>query len=357
MSIFGYKKEEELEEDTSPRKIKDLNPENRKRRKEPTRSWGKKERFWILAILLVTVLISGFLALSARNYKLPGLPRISLPQINLGDLFDGETIIIGKKVTPSDRINQEKAERIIAAFKQKTGGFSGVYALSLIDLKSGFSFGVNATEEMTAASLIKLPVLVTLYREYERGNIDLETKYALKNSDKIAGSGSLAGRSAGTVLTYRELAKAIGKESDNTAFGIIRRVLGDENINQLMKDIGLAKTNLTTNTTTPREIGILFQKLWNKEIVSEKNQDEVLNFLTETIYENWIKAGIPEDVRVAHKYGREIHVVNDAGIVFSKDPFVLVIMTDGVVEREADEVIPQLAKMVYSEYVKDPNLY
>jgi len=63
--------------------------------------------------------------------------------------------------------------------------------------------------------------------------------------------------------------------------------------------------------------------------------------------------GIPEDVPLTHKYGRESGTVNDAGIVLSSKPFVLVIMTDGAIEREADELFPNLTKILYDNHVKD----
>ena len=77
--------------------------------------------------------------------------------------------------------------------------------------------------------------------------------------------------------------------------------------------------------------------------------------MTDTNFENWIRPGIPEDITFVHKYGREAHVVNDAGIVMSDKPFVMVIMTDGVIEREADDLIPKLAKLLYDEHTNDEN--
>lgn len=53
------------------------------------------------------------------------------------------------------------------------------------------------------------------------------------------------------------------------------------------------------------------------------------------------------EIRVAHKYGVEDNVVNDAGIVFGEKPFVLVIMSKGVVVEEANEVFPKLARIFY----------
>ena len=99
--------------------------------------------------------------------------------------------------------------------------------------------------------------------------------------------------------------------------------------------------------TTPRDIGIFFEKIWEGDVISKKHRDELLGFLTDTIYEEWLAAGILSTVDVAHKYGREVHVVNDAGIVFTDEPFVLVLLSQGVVEREADQVFPELAELIY----------
>jgi beta-lactamase class A len=183
--------------------------------------------------------------------------------------------------------------------------------------------------------------------ENEAGRFDLDQKYVLKNEDKIGGAGSLFGRPEGYETTYRNLLKLMGKQSDNTAFNIVRKTLGDEKINLAIKSIGMVKTNLSENETSPKDIGTFFEGLMANSFISRKDGDEILGNLTDTLYENWLVAGIPEGTRVAHKYGREVHVVNDGGIVFAKDPVVVVIMSKGVVEREADEVIPKLSKIVY----------
>ena len=123
MSIFNRKKikkdyeydDEEYEEfeerAPSRRKFKDLNPENKKKRKEPVKPWGRRERLMILVVLLVTIFTSGILSLSARNYKLPGLPRFSLPSFDWGE----DTIII-----EGNRQGREKAEKATNLFKDKT---------------------------------------------------------------------------------------------------------------------------------------------------------------------------------------------------------------------------------------------
>ena len=330
MSIFRKKKEEDYDyedeefdehEDRrpNPRKFKDLKPENKKKRKEPPKPWGRPERITVLIVILITVLTSVILSLSARNFKLPGLPRISLPSFNWGE----DTFYI-----EGDKEGREKAEKARNYFKDKTRNLSGLYAINVVRLSDGSGYGVNENEEMQAASLIKLPIMTLVYKKFEAGQLDLD--------EKVSGSKS----------TYRELVEAMGQRSDNNAQIILVKTFGESEIQNYIESIGMTKTSLDKNKTTPYEIGMFFKKLWEKELVNEKSRDEILEFMTDTIFEDWIVKGI-DDVRVAHKYGREVHVVNDAGIVFANKPFVLVLMSDGAIESEADSLIPAVAREIY----------
>jgi len=335
----------------SKRKFKDLKSEYRKSRKEPHRPWGNKERLFVALVLLSTIIASAIGGLSARSWKLPGLPKFKLPEFKLPSLTGiiGETIVIEKN-DDGEKI-ASKADEITTRVSEITENLSGIYAFYLIDLDSDFSFGLNEDEVMTAASLVKLPVMVLMYREAELGNLKLNTEYLIKDSDKISGSGSLSGKAEGTSVTYKDLVYYMGHESDNTAFNIARKILGDKETQDYIDKIGMASTTLTKNLTTPHDVGSFFRKLWNKELISVKSRDEILEVLTDTIYENFLPRNVDEEVMVSHKYGREIHVINDAGIVFTEKPFVLVVMTEGIVENEAEEYLPKVIKQIYDGWI------
>ncbi len=354
MDLLGRsKKKEESEEDKfegkSPRKkdFKDLNPKNKRKRKEPKKPWGKKERMLVLFFLVVTAGWSVYLSLSARSWKLPNIPRFKLPQLSI-PFFSEQTIVIeGRKE------DQAKASEAITKFSKKTDGLSGVYGLYVVKPNTGFSYGLYEHETFQAASLIKLPVMAAMYMEAENGELDLNDKYLLKSGDKIAGSGSLHNKPVGYEITYRNLIRLMGKQSDNTAFNICRKMLGDKKIEDVIVKIGMRNTSLENNTTSPEDVGVFFEELWIGNVVNNTHKEEIIDYLTDTSFENWLAAGIPDEIRVAHKYGREVHVVNDAGYVFANEPFILVILSKGVVEREADEVIPELARGIYSIEVKE----
>jgi hypothetical protein len=84
----------EEEEVKRPLRIRDLKPENKRKRKEPVKPWGKKERIIVIAVLLSTIIISAVLALGAKGEGIHlniGMPRINLDFLNI---FKEKTIII-----------------------------------------------------------------------------------------------------------------------------------------------------------------------------------------------------------------------------------------------------------------------
>lgn len=349
---MGFLKADPLEEEEveteervyKPRRVASNSEFGRRKKKEPLKPWTKRDRYLVFYILLFTILISGALAMSAREWKLPGFPRITLPSLNI---FKGETIVIeGDNKTA---LSKQKAagEKIIKEFRDETTDLSGVYGLYVVDLTTGYSFGIAENDIFQAASLIKLPIMAGMYQESEAGRLDLDSKYQLKSSDRVGGAGSLSGKPVGYETTYRNLIYLMGKQSDNSAFHITREYLGEDKFNQIAKKIGMTNTSLSENNTTPKDIGVFFEELWKGNAINSADKDELLSDMTDTIYEQWLKAGVPKEVRVAHKYGREVHVINDAGIVYAKKPYVVVIMTKGVVEPEGDEVFPTLSKIVY----------
>jgi beta-lactamase class A len=148
----------------------------------------------------------------------------------------------------------------------------------------------------------------------------------------------------------------MGKRSDNGAYNKMVGILGKENVNRTISDLGMPNTSIDKNLTTPEEIGIFFKKLYINELLTVEKTKELEDFMTDTNFEDWLRPGIPSDLKLVHKYGREIHVINDAGIVLGDKPFVIVIMTDGIIESEATELFTQLSQLLYNEHTDNENI-
>lgn len=321
MLPFRRKSEDEEERDEGKGLKKKETPLRRgsggARKKEPPKPWGKKERYLVLMFLLGSVFVAGVLAMSARSWKLPNVPRVKMPNFSFSEtyVFEGEKMTNGY-------------DEVIGEFRDMTRGLSGVYGFYVYRSGRDESYGYLADEEFTAASLIKLPVMSLTLEEIEKGNLERDEEII-------------------------ESLRSMGKESNNLAYLEMKELLGEDYLNNYIVEIGMRYTDLFENTTTPRDMGIFFQKLWNGRLLNEEHTDELMEYLTDTIYEDWITLGVPDSIDVAHKFGREVHVVNDAGIVMIDKPYVVVIMSKGVVESEADEIIPELSELIYDFEVEN----
>lgn len=300
----------------------------------------KEKRLARLALLFVfgfTILFTG-LAISYR--ELPRfLRRLNEPTTVVSQKFSQPT----PTATPTPKLEKERqaVEQIIAPLR-------GTYEVYFQDLDKGDSFSINGQEKITAASLIKLPTLLALYREVDAGRVDLETVYKLQAKDKKEGAGSLQGKPDGFEITYRDMARLMGQQSDNTAFNIIaNKILGGEKIQATIDRLGMRQTSFADNLTSAEDIGLLFRKLYQERVVSDKGRDEILSFLTNTIWEDRIPAGIPKGIKVSHKIGTEAGVISDAGIVFGQKPFILVLMSQNANEIEAKKALPEITKKIY----------
>lgn len=300
----------------------------------------KERRLARLALLFVfgfTILFTG-LAISYR--ELPRfLRRLNEPTTVVSQKFSQPA----PTATPTPKLEKERqaVEQIIEPLR-------GIYEVYFQDLDKGDSFSINGQEKMTAASLIKLPTLLALYREADAGRVNLETVYKLQAKDKKEGAGSLQGKPDGYEITYRDMAKLMGQQSDNTAFNIIaNKILGGEKIQVTIDRLGMRQTSFADNLTSSEDIGLLFRKLYQERVVSDKGRDEILSFLTNTIWEDRIPAGIPKGIRVSHKIGTEVGIFSDAGIVFGQKPFILVLMSQNANEIEAKKALPEIAKKIY----------
>jgi len=291
----------------------------------------------IIGLFLTTVVVSlGFWL----KTEIPGLwEKITSPLV-ISD------IPLQKKFDPSS---------VLTEIENLTKGLRGTYGVYVYQLDGKNEYGIHQGEIFPAASLMKLPVMLTLYQEAQlrqgsagQASVDfLETKYKLTEKDKINGAGILQGKPVGSTYTYRQLAEFMGQYSDNTANNILVKVLGQEKIQQTISKLGMTKTSFKNYTTTPEDIGIFFRQLYQGGIVNKENQDEILRFLTKTAFEDWIPAGLANDIRVAHKIGKDTGTFSDAGIIFVQKPFILVIMSKNTKESEAKEVLPKITQVVW----------
>lgn len=224
----------------------------------------------------------------------------------------------------------------------------GVYGIYVYQLNSQDDFGINENRVYTAASVNKIPIMVNFYQQVEKGLIKEDKDYILARKDiQDYGTGQMRYQPLGTKYRYQQLIELAGQKSDNTAAYVLGKIVGLKTIQANLIKLGMKNTSLKDNTTTPKEMGKYFVKLYQGELLNEENKEKIFQALTKTDFEQRIPQGVPDKVRIAHKIGNEIQVYNDCGIVFNSNPYVLCILSDKVKQAEALEVIPKISRLIW----------
>src|SRR5688572_22292089 len=173
--------------------------------------------------------------------------------------------------------------------EQRIAQHKGSVGLAIIDLASGEQLAIRGDEPVSSASVIKLPILVELFHQLQRGPIKLTDPIMLTASDQRPGSGVLQFFSTPHQLTVGDAATLMIILSDNSATNLIIDKVGIRNVNARMDSLGFRQTRLhakvflgTSTTidtaatrkwgfgvTTPSEMAGLLAKLHRGEVVSD----------------------------------------------------------------------------------------
>ena len=142
------------------------------------------------------------------------------------------------------------------------------------------------------------------------------------------------------------------KESDNTAFALLTRYVGVDKTEEFIKNLGLKNTSFTNNDTSPEDVGIFLEKLYNKEFLLKDYQEQMLGFMQNTTTEDRLPYYL-SGVKIAHKIGSWDGAYSDAGIVYSdKGNYIIVVMTENASYEEAVNLMRKLSEVVYYYFNK-----
>lgn len=232
------------------------------------------------------------------------------------------------------------------------------------DLDSKRWFGVNDTDKFYPASLIKLPIAVLYYKiaELEPGVFDRQIQIPADtpdNSDQHYPP--VEPLQPGKTYTVREMIRHMIVYSDNAPFKLLADA-GSVLRDKVLSDLGIYEPPAGEGegawSVTTRVYGGIFRALYNASYLNIAYSNELLEMLSQTTFTRGIVAGVPREVRVAHKFGEAegvsadgqvvTHVLNDCGIVYKpNDPFILCIMTEGSNYDDMEKTIQKIATSSY----------
>jgi beta-lactamase class A len=217
---------------------------------------------------------------------------------------------------------------------------SGQVGIAVRDLATGYTSGLNLDAVMPAASTIKVPVMVEVFRQMNAGRFDLQTQVTLQAHDRDWGSGDLCDATPGTSYGVAALLRVMIDESDNTATNMLIRLVGRDHVNLTMKELGLHHTFLRTDVrtdtenvrfalrTTAHDMVSLLEKMAREQLIDPWSSREMIAILTKQQHNGLIPAPLPPGTEIAHKTGSLHDTLNDVGIVYQdREPYVIAVMT------------------------------
>jgi beta-lactamase class A len=246
--------------------------------------------------------------------------------------------------------------------------FDGVMGVAILDLTDGRTFSHNADRVFPTASSIKIAILLELYRQDQearsgaKGKARLDDTYTFDPKDLVEDSRIMGGLTAGvTRLTNRDLAQFMVAVSDNAAANILVDRVGKDNVNEMLRGLGLSKTMLRRkmidiaaarrgdeNVATPEEMIRLLEAIYKGNGLNKQGTASLIRQLS-TVKQSYIPRLLPENIQVANKPGELEAVRTDSGIVFvASRPFAISVMTAyDRDERAAERAISEVALEAY----------
>ena len=249
--------------------------------------------------------------------------------------------------------------------QQLIQNFPGTVSLYAINLQTGNSYSLRGDDAVPTASTIKLPIMVELFAENQEGKLDWNQKLVLTDNDKVSGSGVLTEFSAGDAFPIRDLMHLMIVVSDNTATNLILDRIGGNAVNARMAQLGLTQTAVMrkilqsqlfpngqprpdsrtdagkqpgadrwgTGRSSPHDMVVILQKLFQGELVSKAASQEMLAVLKRQQSHDGAGRDMMKDTVIASKSGALDHLRSDVAIIYSQHgPVAMAITVNDIPE-------------------------
>ena len=232
---------------------------------------------------------------------------------------------------------------------------------------------IDSNKTFHAASTMKVPVMIELYRQARAGTRSLDEPVAVRNEFHSIVDGSPYALSVGDdsekdiygaigrTLTLRQLCEAMITQSSNLAANLLIEALGVENIRrtaaalgargmQVLRGVedGKAFEKGLNNTTTARGLLELLDRIAHGRAVDSASDRAMIEILKRQQFNDAIPAGLPSGTPVAHKTGNITRIHHDAAIVYGPNPYVLVLLVRGIEDKkQSAALMAELSRAVY----------
>jgi beta-lactamase class A len=258
----------------------------------------------------------------------------------------------------------------------------GNFAVAFKNLQTGEELLINANENFHAASTMKTPVMIEVFRQANIGIFSLQDSIIIKNQFKSIVDSSLFSLDP-AADSEKELYKEEGKKqtiysllykmiivSSNLATNTIIEKVDAKNVMATMRTLGAGHIQVLrgvedqkafdkglNNTTTAFDLMVIFDKMANGLTVNPEASQQMIKILLDQQFNEIIPAKLPKSVKAAHKTGSITGVHHDSGIVFLPDgrKYVLVLLSKNVKDEHAGtKVMATVSREIYKYVMTHP---
>jgi len=305
-------------------------------------SYKRKSRLWVPIIFIVIFLAVIFFPKPSQDTDSVSSESTQIVEINKTSLLT----IIKEKILGTESKDETELLGEINEYLETTPGTYGLY---VHELGTDKSFGINEEMSFPAASTVKIPLLMSLYKDIYEGKVSKDTVMTYTINDEETGTGSIQYTSFGTRWTVSEIAKRMMKQSDNVAKNMIFRLVGYRRAQEYITGLGVKGVDMSLeNKTTSKDSGTLLKLIYENKTVDKELSDEMLELMVKTDFEKRLPRYL-EGVKVSHKIGTWAGAISDTGIVFLEGrPYTISVYSEGIQSvDEAEKVIGTISKKVY----------
>ena len=224
---------------------------------------------------------------------------------------------------------------------------------------------INASKTFPVASIIKIPVLIDLFKSIENGDVALDDTIPVTDYYRSEGSGNLQYMAGSVPYSVDKLAQVMITESDNSATNMLMSKIGGMNsVNQSIRDWGLKNTEIQTwlpdmggtNHSTAREMAqMLYNIDLNEQFLTDASRNKIYNYMSHVHNDRLIQAGLGEGSVFYHKTGDIGTILGDAGIVVtpSGKRYIVVILAKRPHNApQGKEFIVKASEIIYNYMVR-----
>lgn len=268
------------------------------------------------------------------------------------------------------------AARIEARVAEVPGAQVGI---AYHKLGSRDSLYLNADTSFHAASTMKVPIMIQLFRKVDAGQLSLDRKLLVKNEFQSIVDGSTYSLNegddsdsamyamVGSEVTVRELITHMITRSSNLATNTLVALADAKQAEAAMRSLGAMRIRVLrgvedqkafdqglNNTTTARDLSIILTAIQENKAASKKSCAAMRDVLLGQEFNEGIPAELPPGTRVAHKTGSITEIMHDAAIVYPAHgpTYVLVVLTRGIKdENVSHKLIADISALVYAHAV------